>query len=385
MTLDHDFDDLLRSFLADEGRRIEATAPPIEHAVRQVAPRLAAGQRPPLDRRLTMMLVAALLLATLVISLLAVGRELLPVPPVREPDGSVVFVNTNQIRIRALDSSQSGISVTGIGHIRYMAPSPDGTRMAFQTSETSPGETRMWLTDADGPPVSIGDVELQRWQLDWNADGTRIAFLAGERRLAVVDADAPFARRDLELPSELSADEAVWHPDGNEVFVRDRATMAVHAVDVDSGSTRLVHSPTDEVRGPGADTMWISDDGRHLAIFLQRVARVVALDTGEVTTWSPGGVMSAGALSPDGEWLGAVIEDSLVIATGDGRLVHDIAFEPGGATSTPSLAFAPDSDRLLLVPGGQDRALLVEVVTGTVEQILWDLDGGQMIRWLPGD
>jgi Tol biopolymer transport system component len=385
MTPDRDFDDVLRSYLAEEGRRIEADAPPIEHVAREVTTRVADGQLPSLDRRMSVLLVAALLVAGLVASMLALGRGLLPTPTVIEPDGTVVFATTNQIRTRELDASQSRVSLTGVGHVQYLAPSPDGTRLAFQVVDSAPGETTLWISEGDGRPVKVSEPGPHGLHLDWDPGGTRIAFLADEGHLAVVEAVPPFVRRDIGLPADLSADEAIWHPDGNEVFVRDGATMAVHAVDVETGSVRLVHPPSEEPRAPGADTLWISDDGRRLALFLQREVHIVDLGSGAVTIWEPGGMVGAGALSPDGERLGAVLDDRLLVATPDGDVVHEIALDGGGPISVPNVAFAPDSRRILVVPDGQARGWLVDALTGTADEIDWGLEGGQVIRWLPED
>ena len=385
MTSDREFDNVLSSYLADEGRRIEADAPPIEQAAREVASRVADGELRTLDRRGVLLLVAALLVAGLVGSMLALGRGLLPTPTVNQVDGTVVFATTNQIRTRDLDAAQSQISLTGVGHVLYLAPSPNGNRLAFLVQHTTQGETTLWISESDGLPAQVGEAGPHRWHLDWDPNGGRIAFLAGDGRLAIVEAVPPFVRRDIELPPDLSADEAVWHPDGNEIFLRDGATMAVHAVDVQTGSNRLVLPPSEELRAPGADTLWISDDGGRLALFLQQEVHVVDLGSGKVTIWEPGGIMAAGALSSDGELLGAVLDDRLVIATPLGRLVHEIAIDVDGPIGVQSLAFAPDSRRLLVVPDGQARAWLVDATTGRLDEIDWGLDGGQMIRWLPGD
>ena len=385
MTPSRDFDNVLRSYLADEGRRIEAEAPPIEHAAREVASRLADGRWSSLDRRMTLLLVAALLVAGLVASMLALGRGLLPTPTVIEPDGTVVFATTNQIRTRDLDTPQSRISVTGVGHVQYLMPSPDGTRLAFQVQDSAQGESTLWMSQGDGPPVRVVEAGPHRWHLDWDPDGSRIAFLAGERHVAIVEAVPPFVRRDIELPADLSADEAIWHPDGNEIFLRDGATMAVHAVDVETGSVRLVLPPSEELRAPGADTLWISDDGRRLALFLQQEVHIVELGSGAVTIWEPGGMVAAGALSPDGERLAAVLDDRLVIATPDGDVVHEIALDGGGPIGVQNLEFARDSRRLLVVPDGQTGGWLVDALTGGVDEIDWGVEGGQMIRWLPRD
>ena len=74
-----DFDDRLRAFLADEGRRASLNAPSLEEAVGHLAPRLVPKAQQ-IPRRLLVILAAALLTAAALGSAIAIGSGWLRLP-----------------------------------------------------------------------------------------------------------------------------------------------------------------------------------------------------------------------------------------------------------------------------------------------------------------
>jgi hypothetical protein len=152
MTRSSDVDELVRAYLAEQGRRIEADAPSLEDAVLRVSPRLAP-RRSAGRRQMTLLLAAALLLATVVASAIAIGSGLVPLPSVREPDpvvdpepthrplvgGPMVISTEAGLRIRDLDEPRSSTLLHTEPDVKTLAVSPDGARVAFQTSRAGPG------------------------------------------------------------------------------------------------------------------------------------------------------------------------------------------------------------------------------------------------------
>ncbi len=86
-----EFDDRLRQFLVDEGRRASIAAPTLDAAVGRLAPRLARPAQPA-SRRLTLLMAAALLIAAALGSAIAIGSGRLSLPLVFEtPSSDRVF------------------------------------------------------------------------------------------------------------------------------------------------------------------------------------------------------------------------------------------------------------------------------------------------------
>jgi hypothetical protein len=229
----------------------------------------------------------------------------------------------------------------------------------------------------------LTEPETQRWQLDWAPDGTRVAFLANSRRLTIVDVGTS-QRQRIDLPDSVSAAEARWHPSGDEIFLRD-ASDAVHALTLESGGVREVLPPVDRLPTIQAEALSFSADGSMLALALQDEIRVLDLRTGRLTTWRPGGAFVASALSPDAASLVAVFDDRVLVATIEGTLLHDVRIAADQALHVSNVDVSPDSRYVLLVPRGISKGWLVDVESGTAEEIDWGFEGGGLARWRPGE
>ena len=70
------------------------------------------------------------------------------------------------------------------------------------------------------------------------------------------------------------------------------------------------------------------------------------------------------AVSPDGEWIGAALEDTLIVYRTDGKVCNYYAMEISmdGEVLTRSLGWSPDSEKILF--GGKDEFVVVDAETG---------------------
>lgn len=390
MTSAHDLDRLLRDYLADAGDRVELDAPPLEVAVQRLAPSVA-GLRTPLDHRLTVLLVAALLAAMLVATAIVIGSRLVELPFVddrRPASASLVIAGSDgeELRTRELSSRVSRPLFRVDANVTALAVSPDGTLAAYVTRDTAVGgrnNGRLWVLDlGTDTPTLLAEGGSFRNQVDWAADARRIAMLTSPTRVAIFDArgvDAEF----IDLPGGVRGAEVQWHPNGVEVFIRDEA-QAVHALNVHTEALREVVAFSDDARPPvSPEALVVSSDGRRLALVLQQEVVVIDLGSGRSRAWQPGGVVVAGALSPDGTRVVAVVDDRVLVAAPDGRILHDVEIDIGMPIHVPHVEFSPDSSRLLIAPAWQSRAWLIDAGSGRAEEIAWDREGGQLIRWRP--
>lgn len=105
----------------------------------------------------------------------------------------------------------------------------------------------LWVTDLDGSPVRITDLEGGEADADWSPDGSRIAFTASREDncdIYVMDADGT----DLINLIGTQADEMhpSWSPDGSQiVFVSGEQ---LHLMDVASGQRRQL-TDSDNIHG----------------------------------------------------------------------------------------------------------------------------------------
>lgn len=391
MTSAHDLDGLLRSYLADAADRVELEAPPLEVAVQRLAPSVT-GLRTPLDRRLTVLLVAALLAAMLIATVIVIGSRLVELPFVvdRAPASASLVIGDSsgqELRTRELSSRVSRPLFRVDANVTALAVSPDGTFAAYLTRDTAVGafnHGELWVLDldADTTPTLLAEGRSFRNQVDWAADARRIAMLTSQTRVAIFDART-LAPEFIDLPGQLRGAEVQWHPNGTVVFIRDEA-QAVHALDLHSRALREVLPPSDGARpAVASEAMGVSSDGRRLALVLQQEIVVIDLEGGRSSVWQPGGVIVAGALSPDGTRVAAVMEDRVLVASADGRMLHDVEIDIGMPIHVPDVEFSPDSSRLLIAPGWQSRAWVIDAEQGRAEEIAWDREGGQLVRWRP--
>lgn len=215
-----------------------------------------------------------------------------------------------------------------------------GATMVFQYS----GRVNTVETDRADVTVLTDETPVGQEHPDWSPDGSRIVFETEFDQLWTVAADGTDVSSVLECddPCQVVQDGA-WSPDGSEIaFVmvesEDGTTTsrsAIMALDVATGSTRLIHEDT-------SGTVWLfhprwSGDGRSIVFeqdtwasdllseeSLESVAvATVAVDGPSppttIATW-PGPLAGGDAPAPD--W--SPVDDLLVFSR-DGNLFTVIA------------------------------------------------------------
>ncbi|MFW6090018.1 MAG: hypothetical protein ACODAB_09715 [Gemmatimonadota bacterium] len=240
-----------------------------------------------------------------------------------------------------LDGSDAGLYVETSDDDVVGDISPDGTRLAFQSSGTGVNEDDILVGDADGTGiVNITDRPTFDGLPAWSPDGLRIAFVADPdddpmttADLYVMDADGSNIVQVTDSPEPVGA--PAWSPDGERIAF-SQGTDGIGEVLVvnpdGSGLTNLTNGEALE-----GDPSW-SPDGSRLAVISDRATpgsvevfimdadgsnpTRVTTETGveRWPTWSPDGTRIIYATDRSGDFdIHAVDLDG----TGDTNLTSD--------------------------------------------------------------
>jgi TolB protein len=173
-------------------------------------------------------------------------------------------------RVRA-DGTGSPEQITNVeADDRAATYSPDGTKLAFDSTRDSDGKTRVWIMDADGSNVHRLSGGADDWGATWSPDGASIAYYSwsgvkepGSSQIWIHAADGTAAPRQLTFGSE-AVNSPSWSPDGSRIAFTvvgdDRSS--VWSIGVDSSHpanlTNDARASGDLISGGGA---W-GKDGR---------------------------------------------------------------------------------------------------------------------------
>lgn len=240
--------------------------------------------------------------------------------------------------VNADGSDSRRITRSGAGFDFKPTWSPDGTRIAFQTTRGArppSGETNIFVINADGSGerqlTNPSSFRYGGSSPDWSPDGTRIAF-GSAHGLAVISPSGGLVKL-VGVPGDAPS----WSPDSSKIaYIAPTGTdqppnQDVYVVSA-SGSNprRLTKDPGLDFPGP-----W-SPDGRRLAYFVQERGSghtaIVKSDGSHATQVTVG----AGTQFPS-DWVS------------DGRLVVGIS-RPRERTPTWYL-MRPDGSHLQRLPG----------------------------------
>ncbi len=171
--------------------------------------------------------------------------------PVYSPDGTMLaffhsgaigIADSNGTIIRLLDHPE------GKSH-DFPAWSPDGSRIAYTESISSPGDSissELWIVDSDGTnrTMLLGDLD-DKVKKSWSHDGTRIVFSSGGNLWLI----SPDGSGLVQLTDDADSldDHPDWSPDdGQIVFQSDgklpdgRDTSAIETIGVDGEGRRVL-------------------------------------------------------------------------------------------------------------------------------------------------
>ncbi len=201
------------------------------------------------------------------------------------------------------DSSGSVLKVTKIvddaANNFHVRPSPDGTRIAFDSDRD--GTRGVYIADSDGQNVRRVSPEGFASVPSWSPDGRTLAFVRGEG-----PNDRVWNLWTLELASGQLRQitnrrygqpwGGSWFPDGRRIAYSHEDRLIVH--DLQTGEERVFKSPR-----PGrlVRTPAVAPDGKRIIFQVYRdgtwllelgddsMRRVLEDDTAEEYTWSPDG------------------------------------------------------------------------------------------------
>lgn len=232
--------------------------------------------------------------------------------------------------------------------------SPDGEQLVYHVYHESyeSGESDLWsVAAAGGEPVRVTDDKIWDYKPTWSPDGARIAFSSKRDTACFNIWTCAAAGGDFKRVTGFEGEEARWPnwtSDGR---------IAFHAIRPHRGSLRGVDPESGEIRdlatfegriarlAPSPDgsrvayeldnAIWIHDgeprqltrgthpqwspDGKRIAFLRNRTAAIYVIDAdggratrleGDKPVWPE---PAAGAWSPDGRWLAAVIDGQIAV------------------------------------------------------------------------
>ncbi|HEY8636175.1 MAG TPA: hypothetical protein VIL81_02835, partial [Candidatus Limnocylindrales bacterium] len=359
--------------------------------------------------RLAWAVVLLALLVLAVVALLAAGFGQRRLPHFgAAANGGIAFVDGSSMKVAGAD----GLTVRTVASLpdgaERLTFSPDGTRLAYDTSGAVPS---LVIADADGShPVVVasGSSLATGLPLAWSPDSRRLAFtlaIVADKigTIEVVDSDGSHVRQIIEGPAAAATDRyaPAWSPDGQWIsfFSTETTGTKLNVIHPDgSGAQAVKTSPINPDLG---QVSWSPDPGQRRLVYVAggyvkmvdlATATEIAVGTGFWPTWSPDGHQmswwnNGTQLVPIADVLAGKDRPTMVFPAVTGARCQDNPGLAGKAICSPALwspdgawIFGPDVVGKAIVFGRVDgssppRAIALEhpidLAAGPGQQVAW--------------
>ena len=375
-----------------------------------LSPRPIVG-RVPIQALLLLLLLVALVAGTLVAF---VGfRPRVPAPFGPAVNGSIAYTAAGDLYVRDALTADARVLIGGTGDQIGPDYSPDGTMLAFVTSQ-SDGD-HFSVARADG--TSVRQLALVpksgNAQSEWSPDGSRIGLIydvKGSPQLSIAPVGGGQAQV-IGLDGLRALDLAWQPPSGQRLLIRAQAAqgdeVALYTMNPDGSDRRLVVPAHDSTFGPSytfSGSVWSPDGSRIAYNSIDpipgspdashfRIHVVNADGTGDVVASSladPNVQQAWPRFSPDGRsilvnqwtfkaddlnakgWLGLMSSD----LSGPARLIGP-KFPGGEDTGLPAF-WSPDGTRVIVQVNNVRQVWSIDPVTGVGELLVW---AGELPGW----
>lgn len=168
----------------------------------------------------------------------------------------IAFLREGGLHLSRPDGSEERTLVEGLSGVRSPVFSPDGSTLAFYSTES--GHQDIWLVDAaDGDPRQLTSEAMSeddpRFEPAWSPDGSQIAYISNASDwwhddVWLVDVSSGEVRQVSE--GLMASSTPVWSPDGGRIALMGTAKdeywyqdlSYIYMLEPDSGAERILES-----------------------------------------------------------------------------------------------------------------------------------------------
>ncbi len=299
-------------------------------------------------------------------------------------DGTVAYLtgkradDPSEVVWVGLDGAIEVIDPAWVGSFSTLAVSPDGNRLAV--SVLTSGDEQLWVKNLPrGPMTKLTFDGALNWRPVWLPDGRSVSFTsdrAGSTRIMSKRADGSVpAEIVLELGSDATPQEAVWHPRERWLVYR-QTPRDINAISPAGDTVPIVATPFEE-RAPALspDGRWLayqSDESGRFEVYVRPFPNSnsgkwqISTDGGVVPRWSPDGraLYYLGATS----LMAVDVGSGATFTPGNRRALFSTEFL--SSTQESSYDVMPDGRRFVMIrsrASAEDAELIViENVAGAL-------------------